>query len=391
MVGASRNTIGIENFRGFFRLRLPSSIAKGSSRYFSTGISATQENHKKAQIIAWAIEEDIAKGDFDWTLNKYKPQSTTLFQAQEWVWNLEKLWEKYCEFMRSQLSETTYQKDYVRKFANHIRTLPSKDARNAIQIRDYLLAKSSTETTKRVLTYLSACCRWAVKSKLLPINPFDGLATDIKNSKSNTLTAAIDPFSIKERESIITAFEAHKLHKHYVPFTSFLFFTGCRPGEAIALTWQHINPDCTEILFAESYDTRLNIRKTTKTGKSRLFPCNTRLRKLLLEIKPEIFTPTTTVFPSHRGGLINASKFTAQVWRGCQSGKKTYKGIVTRLVETGEVTRYRPPYNCRHTFITECLERGVPVALISRWVGNSPEVIFKHYAGVLTEASVPEF
>ncbi|MHC5915106.1 MAG: tyrosine-type recombinase/integrase [Nostoc sp.] len=385
----SKGTVGIENFRGYFRLRLPASVAKGTSRYFSTGLSSTSENQKKAQVLAWTIEEDIAKDNFDWTLNKYKPNSGSLFQAQEWVWNLEKLWEKYSEFMRSQLAETTFEKDYVRKFANHIRTLPTKDARQSIQIRDWLLANFSTETTKRVLTYISACCRWAVRSKLLPINPFDGLAAEIKNSKGKTST--IDPFSVKERDAIIAAFEAHKLHKHYVPFVKILFYTGCRPGEAIALTWGNINVDCTAILFAESYDTQLNIRKTTKTGKSRQFPCNARLRQLLLDIKPENPPPTAIVFPSPRGGLIDASSFTSQVWKGCKSGKKIYKGIVTQLVETGEVSRYRPPYNCRHTAITEMLRHGMPVQEVAHICGNSPLVIWKHYAGTLGNAEVPEF
>ncbi|MHC5861167.1 hypothetical protein [Nostoc sp.] len=115
------------------------------------------------------------------------------------------------------------------------------------------------------------------------------------------------------------------------------------------------------------------------------------MRQLLLEIKPSGFDPTAIVFPSPRGGLIDASKFTSQVWRGCKSGKKIYKGIVTQLVETGEVSRYRPPYNCRHSLITECLERGVPVTQLARWLGNSPEIIFKHYSGVLGENIVPEF
>ena len=70
--------------------------------------------------------------------------------------------------MRSQLAETTYQKDYVRKIANHIRDFPTKDARKAIQIRDWLLANLSTETAKRTLRYMSTCCRWAVRSHTEP-------------------------------------------------------------------------------------------------------------------------------------------------------------------------------------------------------------------------------
>lgn len=389
MSGVSKNTVGIENFRGYFRLRLPASVAKGTSRYFSTGLSSTEENKKKAQILAWTIEEDISKDAFDWTLTKYKPQSAISIQAQEWVWNLEKLWEKYSDFMRSQLAATTYEKDYKRKLKNHIKEFPTKDARKAIQIRDWLLANLSLESAKRILRYMSACCHWAVRSKLLPVNPFDGLAADIRAIRGKATT--IDPFSIQERDAIIGAFEAHKLHKYYVPFVKFLFYTGARPGEVIALQWKHINTDCTEILFAESYNANLKIRKTTKTGKSRRFPCNARLRQLLLEIKPDDVNPTAVVFPAPRGGFIYMNRFTNQVWRGYKSGKKTYKGIVTQLLETGKVSRYRPPYNCRHTFITEMLQRNVPVQQVAQWCGNSAPIIFKHYAGIVGNAEVPEF
>ncbi|MEH2079554.1 MAG: hypothetical protein V7K89_05925 [Nostoc sp.] len=40
--------------------------------------------------------------------------------------------------------------------------------------------------------------------------------------------------------------------------------------------------------------------------------------------------------------------------------------MVSQLVEEGKIARYRPPYNARHTFITECLERGVPVQQVAR-------------------------
>ncbi|MEH1982336.1 MAG: tyrosine-type recombinase/integrase [Nostoc sp.] len=389
MSGVSKNTVGIENFRGRFRLRLPASVAKGSSRYFSTGLDSTTENRKKAQIIAWEIEADITKGSFDWTLNKYKPQSVISIQAQDWVWNLEKLWEKYSEFMRSQLAETTYEKSYKRKIPNRIKEFPTKDARKAIQIRDWLLANLSPGVAKLILRYLSACCRWGVRSHLLPINPFDGFASEVKNSKGKTNT--IDPFSIQERDAIIAAFEAHKLHKYYVPFVKFLFYTGARPGEAVALTWGGVKADCTEILFAESISADFKIRKSTKTGKSRRFPCNTRLRQLLLDIKPVDVNPTATVFPAPRGGLIDVNKFTNQFWRGCKHKERVYPGIVTKLVADGVVSRYRPPYNCRHTFITEMLQRNVPVQQVAHWCGNSAPIIFKHYAGIVGNTEVPEF
>jgi integrase len=53
--------------------------------------------------------------------------------------------------------------------------------------------------------------------------------------------------------------------------------------------------------------------------------------------------------------------------------------------------QYRSQYNTRHTFITNCLEAGISVVQIAKWVGNSPEIIMKHYAGTIKQVEVPEF
>jgi integrase len=69
---------------------------------------------------------------------------------------------------------------------------------------------------------------------------------------------------------------------------------------------------------------------------------------------------------------------------------RVIEGIVSRLVREGKVERYRRPYQCRHTFISLCLEGGVDAKDVARWVGNSPEVIYRHYAGNKRNLQVPE-
>jgi integrase len=51
---------------------------------------------------------------------------------------------------------------------------------------------------------------------------------------------------------------------------------------------------------------------------------------------------------------------------------------------------YRKPYVTRHTFITLCLDKGIDAKDIAQWVGNSPEIIYKHYAGSRHNLQVPE-
>jgi integrase len=379
--------VGLENKQGKIRLRLPRSVAEGSARYISTGLDFTPENHKKAQIVAWTIEEDIRSSQLDPTLERYRQKfrarQTVAIQKQP---DLFCLWQKYTEYKKPQLAPTTYTKDYIRKFPNHIRNLPTQKLTDAVVIRDHLLQTLSANTAKRVLTYLSACCGWAVKSGLITSNPFAGMAADIRKPKQQQ---TIEPFTAAERDAILAAFREQK--PHYLPFVHFLFLTGCRTGEAIALQWKHVNQDCTKITFANSYDSQLGIRKETKTGVVRHFPCNQQLRQLLTALERSESDPEALVFTSPNGLPINNTKFTNQVWRGCRNGQKVYKGIVSELAKTGVISSYRCLYNTRHTFISHCLEAGVPVTTIANWAGNSPEVIYSHYAGVVSDVSVPEW
>jgi len=142
-------------------------------------------------------------------------------------------------------------------------------------------------------------------------------------------------FTAAERDTIIQAFADKR--PHYLFFVQFLFLTGCRTGEAIGLRWQHVSLDCTQITFCESYDSQLDIRKTTKTGKPRKFPCNQKLSSLLLSIRPANTSPDSLVFTSPNGKPIDNGKFTNQVWRGCRSGQKVYRGILATLVDEGKV------------------------------------------------------
>ena len=52
--------------------------------------------------------------------------------------------------------------------------------------------------------------------------------------------------------------------------------------------------------------------------------------------------------------------------------------------------QYRSVYHTRHTFISSCLEAGIKVTQVAQWVANSPDTIWRHYAGIIIEVSVPE-
>jgi integrase len=117
-------------------------------------------------------------------------------------------------------------------------------------------------------------------------------------------------------------------------------------------------------------------RKGTKTGKIRRFPVNKQLLEVLLEVQMKFpATPESLVFPSPTGITIDSHNFLNRAWT---------------TVLKGLPIHYRKQYCTRHTFITLCLESGVKVKQVAEWVGNSPHMIWQHYAGLVSECDVPE-
>jgi integrase len=368
--------------------------------YISTGFDDTPLNRQRVGDTVRMIQRDIDYGEVDLSLKKYKPTAslstvssispTSPKPPVKSQPDLAKLWEKYMEFKRPSLSPSTLAKDYVR-VARCIRVhLPTQATKDAVQIRDWLVANKSPDTSKRMLTQFAACCNWAMKSKLISENPFKDMAVDVKVPKGDDEDTDINPFTLEERDRIIAAFKVNRYYKFYAPLIEFLFMTGCRPSEAVALQWQHISADCRSIRFEQAVvdsETGLVCKKGLKTQKKRLFPANAPLAKLLALIKPAHATGETKVFPSPKGSWIDVHNLTNRGWRS----------VLSQL----EGIEYRKLYQTRHTFITAALETAVTTPDgkikmldakdVAKLAGTSPKMIYEHYAGQSRELIVPEF
>lgn len=133
------------------------------------------------------------------------------------------------------------------------------------------------------------------------------------------------------------------------------------------------------------------LKQGLKTQAQRRFPLNNQLRDILESIKPIHCQPNDFIFKSKKGGFIDFGDFLNHAWRGYKNRHgKQIEGIVMQLVRQGVVSEYRVPYQCRHTFITLCIEANIDVKDVAKWVGNSPEIIYKHYAGNKRDLQVPE-
>ena len=340
----------------------------GRRHYLSLGLPDSKLNRKAAEAKAKVIEADIAFERFDPTLAKYKPQTAinTFTPISTPKVSFTDLWEKYTKYKAPQVSASTLTRDYG-KIAKRLKLMP-KSIKDGVSARDWLLNKYSSEVARRTLVQLNACFKWAVRSDLIEENFFEGMARDIKKTVRDS---SREPFSSGERDAIIAALENNTYsskyspfsHSYYAPYVNFLFMTGCRPEEAVALQWKHITIDCTKINFIEAIPCDTGIRGATKNKKTRIFPCNPKLQSFLQRIKPEKLLPDLLVFPSPRGQILDTHNFSNRIW----------KPVIEALVKEQKLEKYLPQYNTRHTFITLALEHGLDAKDVARLL-TSPMV-----------------
>ncbi len=291
------------------------------------------------------------------------------------------LWSRFSDFKRGQLTANTM-RDFA-KTGELINKLP-KGLTSAIEIRDWMMEvpagkdkpRYANERVRRVMVSLNACCTWAYNSELINQNPFSGLSKEIRKTShvENQWTA----FAPDERLAIIDRFE--KQNPYYAPWVKFLFWTGCRPSEAAALTWEQIKPDLSAIHFVRAAQPGMVIQPT-KTRKDRFFPVNDRLRFFLLGLRPEPMDRSQILLPGEKGGRMEFHNF----------GTRHWKPLIEEMVQEGLVFRYMGQYHCRHTWITMALEAGMDVNDIAYLSGNSPNIIYRHYASRNRNIKVPEF
>jgi integrase len=263
--------------------------------------------------------------------------------------------------------------------ANHLERCPYSSLSESQAIFDWFTANVPANSAKRVMMHLGACCKWAKKSGVIETNPFEGRASEIKVKKSGTEEDEVNPFTKEERDRIIASFKASRYYQHYAPLVAFLFLTGCRPSEAIALQWKHINDKTISFCQAVIYDgKRLQLKDGLKTQKMRKFPINPQLAELLDSIKPETVDPEALVFTSpRRNSFIDWHNFASRAWK---SVLNDLPGI-----------EYRNPYQTRHTFCSLCREAHITSVQLAKWVGNSPQIIDRVYAKPTDFVQVPQF
>jgi integrase len=117
----------------------------------------------------------------------------------------------------------------------------------------------------------------------------------------------------------------------------FLAFSGVRINEARHVTWADVN-------FEKG---SLQVR-VTKNGKARWLPLNQSLRELLEKMHAERSSESTDKT------IMRVYECQKSIDRAC------------KLVGTKRITHH----DLRHLFATRCIEKGVDIPTVSRWLGH---------------------
>jgi integrase len=387
---AKKGSVTVVVMAGRLKIRLPRSWFGGEQHYLSLELPDTEANHKYADRLAADIALDYIKGEFDWTLNKYRSPSIVPAAEQKDL-TLSQLWGKYCEYKDYRWKELT-KLYFVSTLGRHIYKCPHQSIDDALMIRTWLLSETTPDMARRTIAALETVVTWGRKYGLVNVdNRFMGMAEDIPLHRKQLQPNAFSP---EEQSAIIEAFKRHRRYSYYSDLVLFWFLTGCRPSEGIGLEWLQIDEDGRSICFDRSRvidgKGKEILNSLSKTNRSRMFPINEKLGELIANLQRRKAAPSICltgltedqqkaynklqrrkksplVFPSKEGYTINYQKFAAEAWK---------------VVVTPIVGRPSTPYSCRDTFITRQLANKISIEWVAKWVDNSPEIIRARYLDI---------
>lgn len=364
--------------------------------FIASGLKDGKRNRELVRLRRDAIATDIALGRFDATLEFYQFRASAITPAgvaakepeAKHQYNILELWQKFTDYQETQIEQTTILNRYA-AVLRYTKKLPTHSLAEASKIRDWLLFNTTKNMTWLLIMHYSQCCEWAINSNLLDHNPFEKLKT--KQPKKKTTGEDYRAFTLEQRDLIIKAFEQHSKFSHYASLIKFLFWTGCRPGEAFALTWKDISEDCCRININKSCNLH-RVLKSTKNGVKRVFPTHpgSKLQTLLLELKPAS-DRNSLVFTDGNGKPLS-SGLVQRAWKGNAMREYDYPGVVQELVTDERLPYYLKLYATRHTFATWAITQGISPDKVAKWIGDKVETVLMCYCHPqVVEADCPDF
>ena len=268
-----------------------------------------------------------------------------------------------------QIEEST-RKNYRGTMQNywvpHLAHLPL-DAISPVLMRKIVNATEWTSPVRRkgAVRLVTSLFNQAVSDELITRNPARSIPA------TRVVKRELDPFSRLEADEVISKlYEVTSgLQTIYACFFEFSFYTGMRPGEAMALRWSEVD---TRNRTARVCRIRLygKIQERTKTKTSREVLLNDQALQALEKARLLTAARSDYVFAPEGSGDRS------ELYVRSETGPKRYWLLALRKLGM----RHRRMYDTRHTYATMCLMSGMNPAFIAAQLGHSIQILLSTYA-----------
>ena len=225
-------------------------------------------------------------------------------------------------------------------------------ATRTMENRSPSVAMGCLSTLRRVLNL-------AVRDGLIARNPVPAIGEVIKSCEAMNDATSRDAWSHDEAAKLLEV--ARERNPGVAAALQFMFGTGTRRGETLALRWEHVDFARNRVEIRMAMKARGRGVKRTKTGSQRFVPLSPSLESMLLNLQRRrklARRSSEWVFASPTGKLWAERNFN-RAWDKVRDVAQT-KGV-------------RPlPLHCtRHSFISWALTAATPTKRVSEWCGGA--------------------
>jgi len=242
-------------------------------------------------------------------------------------------------------------KSFLDSFCNHNRVgvVPAAQAK-VFHVTQWLDAHPKWKGSRRnAVICVKRAFNWAVGEGLLKENPLRGLKKPPAVRRDRILTT-------EEWDQLFAAV----VDQEFKDFLTAMRETGCRPGEVRKVTAENVNLDL-GVWVLEQHKTR------KKTGLPRVIYLTPTMVDLCRKLMAR--WPAGPIFrgPKRKGHKPFTRNALRCRFMRLRKKLPQLKGVIS--------------YTLRHTYITDALERGVPVATVAELAGHKDlKMIQQHYA-----------
>lgn len=331
----------------------------------------TPANQKYAHRIASEIKRRIAIGTFDYA--EFFPDSKHAKQIQQDAPTFGKLADLWLE-SKGRLAAAT--RDQYATAVRFWKRLLGEDKKLSELDHKFMAAKiggnpwPSAKTHNNYLIALRGIIGLEYRGANAINNPLNG----IENMAA--VKTLPDPLTADERDLILADLRAHYDVRVWAYF-QWMFFTGMRPEETIALRWSDIDQAHAVARVQRVRTFKGAERDGSKTHTERDVDLVPQAVEALMAMKAH-----TAMQKTERDGDPDTSAdvfqnpVTGKPWHDERSQRDHYwKPALKRLG-----IRWRRCYSTRHTYATAALMGGVRPAYIAGQLGNSVKMLLDRYA-----------